>query len=864
MRWMAAALMAAAVVGAARVSFAAIVVGQDPVNGGVTLVRGNTLADVYVDAKDAAVAGIAAGELADDVERVTGRKLRVVHEASQLGANAVIVGTIGQSALVDQLIAAKKIDVSDVKGQWETFKVAVVDHPVANVDSAVVIVGSDRRGTAYGVFDVSEAIGVSPWYWWADVTPEHRDLLVISPGMEKAGPPSVKYRGIFINDEDWGLRPWASKTFDPQLGNIGPKTYAKVFELMLRLRLNYIWPAMHPGTTEFGQIEENYKLADQWGIVAGASHPEGMNRNNVDWPKMGLGEWRFDTNRQNMINFWEEWAKKRGPYEAVWTIGMRGVHDAPMLGPPDMAGKVKLLESAIDAQRDLLKKYVNPDIEKVPQVFCPYKEALQQYRAGLKLPDDVIICWTEDNYGWIRQLSDPKEQARKGGSGVYYHISYLGSPFSYVWINTTPPALIWEEMSKAYAYGADKLWVLNVGDIKPGEVGIDFWAKMGWDIHAYDREKLPQFLVDWASGIFGKEHAPEIAKIMDTYYRLGFARKPESLYKDPSCFSVADYGEASGRLAAYEDLMQQADALAATIPAEKKDAYFELVLYPVRMAALTNEVFVGDTFNKQYAAEKNPLANSYAGMIEGALAQIDKDTAYYNDTLAGGKWKDIMTAKGTTSPQWGFKWPTPEKVGDGKDAPALPAPEREATVAQTSNSPAFAEKDGYVSIEAEHPTRTVAKNGVQWQVIPGLGRTGDTMAVFPVTAPSVDPEKVASDAAAMEYDFTTDKSGDAAVTVYCLPTRRINDVRGLRYAIAIDHETPQVVDFNQEQEGRAWQQNVMRDAAITVTKHGAVAAGKHTLHVWAVDPGVVMDKIVIDLGGAKPSYLGPPETAAGR
>jgi hypothetical protein len=840
-------------------------IGHEDSAGAVKLVLGSSVADIYVDAKDAKVTNTVAGLLAEDVERVTGKKPKVVNDATPLGANAVIVGTIGSSALVDQLISSGKIDVSDIKGQWECYKLQVVDKPLPNVSSALVIVGSDRRGTAYGVFTLSEAIGVSPWYWWADVTPLHQDALVVKPAAVKDGPPSVEYRGIFINDEDWGLQPWAAKTFETDFKDIGPKTYARVFELMLRLKLNYIWPAMHDCTIEFGKVDANIKTADDWGIVAGASHPEGMNRNNVDWAKLNKGDWRFDTNSANMISFWEEWAKKRGPYEAVWTIGMRGIHDSPMLPrEAPMETKVKLLEGALDAQRDLLKKYVNPDITKVAQVFCPYKEALDQYRAGVKVPEDVILCWTEDNFGYIRQLSDPNEQKRSGGTGVYYHISYLGSPFSYVWLNTTPPALIWEEMSKAYAYGADKLWVLNVGDIKPDEVGMQFWSKLGWDIKSYQRENLPTYLNDWARAIFGSAHADEIAAVMDKYYRLGFARKPESLYRNPTAFSAANYHEAEVRLAEYQKLTADAEAINDKLPKERRDAYFELVLYPVRMAALTNQIFIGSTLSKFYADQQNPLANSYADSVEKAQARVDSETAHYNNELAGGKWKNIMTARGTTSTTYGFRWPQVTRVSTTNDQPAikLPAPPVAPSVGA---SPTFVENDRYVSIEAEHPTRNTARNGAQWQVIPGLGRSGDSVAVYPMTVPSIDPASIAAQAPLLEYDFTSTSQGQAKITTYCLPTRRINATRGLRYAIAIDDAQPQIVDFNVVTESDPrWSQNVMRNASIDSTAHTIAVAGKHTLKVWMVDPGVVMDKIVVDFGGANDSYLGPPESLAQR
>jgi hypothetical protein len=795
-------LMAA---GAAQAASLSELVGQQPGGGGFAICANGAVAQVFVDPGDAKLVNIAAGLLCDDIERVTGRRPELVTDAAKVTGNAIIIGTAGRGSLVDKLL-----DTRDLVGQWETYKIAVSG-------DRMVIAGSDRRGTAYGVFDLSQSIGVSPWYWWADSTPVHREAIYVRSGKVKEGPPSVKYRGIFINDEDWGLEPWAAHTFETTQGNIGPKTYAKVFELILRLRGNFLWPAMHPVSTEFGRIAENIKLADDWGIVMGASHTEAMNRNNVLWPREGTGPWRYDTNRANVLAYWEAWAKLRGPYEAVWTLGIRGVHDSAMLGPPSIPAKVKIVENAIADQRDLLRKYVNADLTKVPQLFAPYKEVLELYQQGMKVPDDVTLLWTDDNYGYIRQLSTPVEQQRSGAAGIYYHISYLGHPRSYVWLNTTPPGLIWEEMSKAYDYGANRVWVLNVGDIKPGEIGMDFWMRLGWDIHAYDRTNIPQFLVDFARREFGAELGPEIAEVLRRYYRLGFARKPEAM--DADSFSIRDFDEANRRVNDYATLLKDAQGLYGRVPTEKKDAFYELVLYPVEMCALTNDVFIKAGQGDDNSAD---------------LALINKEAKYYNDTLAGGKWHDMMTAKGTTSSTWGFKWPRPENVPVGVAA-VIP---------------------DYVSVEAEHFSRNIAREGAQWQTIAGLGREADAMAVYPTTtasAPAQGPE--------LDYDFDGLPGGKLLVTVYAIPTHRIDAGRGLRYAVAIDDETPKVIDFDAAagDNNRVWSENVIRNAVVTTTEHAVAGSGKHTLRVFMVDPGVVLEKFVVSDGPLPESELGPPE-----
>jgi hypothetical protein len=803
-------------------SAAGLPIGHEDARGAVRLVLGKTVADIYVDANDAKLVGIAAGLLAEDVERVTGTKPRVVHDPGQLGTDGVIIGSVGHSVLLDQLIAAGKIDAAGVRGQWETYKLQVVARPIPKIERALVILGSDRRGTAYGVFTLSSEIGVSPWYWWADVTPQHQDALVVKPGSLQDGPPSVRYRGLFINDEDWGLEPWAAKTFEPEQGNIGPKTYEKVFELLLRLKGNYLWPAMHPVSTEFGRIPANISLADDWGIVMGASHTEAMNRNNVLWPSEGAGEWRYDSNRTNVLAYWEQWARLRGPYEAVWTLGLRGVHDAAMLGPPDPDAKKRLVEQAIGDQRDLLRKYVNPDLGKVPQLFAPYKEVLALYQRGMQVPEDVTILWTDDNYGYLRQLSTPAEQKRTGAAGVYYHISYLGRPRSYVWLNTTPPALIWEEMTKAYEYGANRVWVVNVGDIKPGEIGLEFWLRLGWNIRAYDRQSVAHYLTDWATREFGRD-GPAVATVMGQYYRLGFARKPEAM--DNTSFTPA---EARQRLADYDSLLRQAGEIGGRLPANRRDAYYELVLYPVKACALVNHVFLGED-----AAE--------------ALKQIGVETDYYNNTLAGGKWRYMMTAQGTTNPSYRFQWPASPGTRRAETPAAAAGPE--------------------LSVNAGHFTRNLSRGGGQWLPIAGLGRQADALAVFPPTTPSItQPGRILTQSPELDYVFAAAKAGPVEVVVYAVPTHQINETRGLRYAVAMDEEKPQLVDFEQSagDTNRAWQQNVIHNASVTRTQHTLSRPGRHTLKVFMVDPGVVLEKFVVSSSPFPESEFGPPETPRSR
>ncbi|HET7625317.1 MAG TPA: glycosyl hydrolase 115 family protein, partial [Verrucomicrobiae bacterium] len=462
--------------------------------------RGGNRSVILVDTNDFAVVQVAANLFADDVRRVTGAR-PVVTNSSAGASQMVVVGTLGHNALIDSLADAGKLkDLNAIKDRWEATLWQIVEKPFPGVERALVIVGSDRRGAAYGLMQLSEKIGVSPWHWWADVPAKHHDALAIKISSPQTDAPEVKYRGIFINDEDWGLNPWASKTFDPKFGNIGPKTYEKVFELLLRLRLNYIWPAMHACSVEFASAPENIALADKYGIVAGSSHCEPMLCNNVHWNEKKQGRWNYLLNSNAIHSYWEENVKMRDQDEAVWTIGIRGIHDSSMEKPPaDIPARIRLMENVFGDQRELLNQYVTKQWGPVAQCFVPYKEVLQIYDAGLKVPEDATLVWVDDNFGYIRRLSNPAERRRPGGAGVYWHVSYYGGPHSYTWIDTTAPALMWEELHKAWENDARKLWVINVGDIKPAEIGIDYYSRLAWNPEAFPLGSQREFLQNFAA-----------------------------------------------------------------------------------------------------------------------------------------------------------------------------------------------------------------------------------------------------------------------------------------------------------------------------------------------------------------------------
>ncbi len=780
------------------------------------LVVAGKAAEILTDKDDATVVRIAAGLLAHDIEQVTGVKPNVsdVPQLAPVGF-VVIAGTLGKNALIADLIKRGKLDVKSVEGKWESYAITTVTDPFPGVTIALVVVGSDRRGTAYGLMDLSEAIGVSPWVWWADVAPLPRKNLVIPAVSFIQGTPSVKYRGIFINDEDWGIQPWAAKTFEPEVGSLGPKTYAKVFELLLRLKANYIWPAMHECTRAFNSIPENKRVADDYAIVVGSSHAEPMLFNNATEWTLPKDHWNYETHADEVKAVWEKRIQETGKYESSYTIGIRGIHDRPMQGGKTTADRVKLIERVFADQRDLIARYVNPNVESVFQIFVPYKEVLPLYQNGLKVPDDVTLVWVDDNHGYIRRLSSDEERKRRGGSGVYYHLSYWGKPEDYLWLDTTPPALIWEEMHKAYENDARAVWVVNVGDIKMSEPGMEFFLRLAWNVDAWDENSQMTFLKQWAAQNFGSENASEIAEIMDEFYRLNFCARPEHLHLTQ--FSE-NYGEIERRLDRFAKLVSRTDAIYAQLPPERRDAFYQLTVYPVRGAALANQMHLA------HDADKAMLA----------YEQIQAETKFFNEKIAGGKWRNVLSS-------------------NPRNRPALRKPDSKPQTAST-NSPSSEKEtpdaDG-IAFEAEKPSRMIAGRESTWKVIPGLGRSGDCVALLPTTAP-VDGK------AALQYEFSSPQTGEVKILVYCIPTLPLNSAHGMRYSAAIDEEASKEVSIATKEFDAAWSANVIRGAAIGSTNHSLAKAGRHTITIRPLDPGLVFDKIVVDFGHTKPSQLGPP------
>ena len=793
----------------------------------LTIVRGGQGTTIVVDADDYPVVQVSANLFAGDVERVSGHRPAVTHSLAD-AKQVIIVGTLGHSAMIDKLAASGKIkDLEQITNRWETTLLQFVEKPVPGVDRALVILGSDRRGAAYGLMRLSEAIGVSPWYWWADVPVRHQGTLEVKIPSPDIDAPGVKYRGIFINDEDWGMNPWASKTFDPGFKNIGPKTYEKVFELLLRLRLNYIWPAMHACSAEFGSAPENIALADKFGIVAGSSHCEPMLCNNVHWKEKEKGRWNYSLNRDAIHAYWEQNVKDRGADEAVWTLGIRGIHDAGMETPPtDTPGKMHVLDEVFHDQRELLDQYVSKQWGPVAQCFVPYKEVLPIYDAGLKVPDHVTLVWVDDNFGYIRRLSNPSERKRGGGAGIYWHLSYYGGPHSYTWINTTAPALMWEELHKAWENDTRNLWVINVGDIKPMEIGIDYFSHLAWNPDGFNGGAQRQFLREFVAKNLDQKSAPALTDLLMNFYRLGTVRKPELMDREwalslsPGCASQLEED--------YNNLLKREKSLSKRIPKAARDAYTETVGFPARVMGMTGLIFMTDR-----KAQLGGDSKKCAAEIEKLRTSLEMEVRQFNTTIAGGKWNRMMPGlvTGEDLTKWSsqVRWPWGEKTA--------------AKVVADKNKPPA----GQAWRDAATSDRQTARGPNHWVIIQGLGPSGQAMSLQPANLDASWKEDD-SNAPALEFDFAAKANDAGAAFIKFLPTFRIYPGMKLRVAVSVDDQSGTIVEVPgssgaENENGQIRSRAVQDNYTCARVALPGLTAGKHTLKIRAIDPGAVIDSV---------------------
>jgi len=820
--------------------------------GDFPLVSGGTAAVIVLPPEPPAVVRIAARALADDVAMVAG-----------------VTPEIRTDAPAEPTAPRVELRFApDLAGRWEAFRLTATTN-------ILTIAGSDARGLAFGIFELSRRLGVSPWHWWADVPVPRRPELRLSLGAGPVDQPAVKFRGLFINDEDWGLEPWASQTFEPEVGNLGPKTYARICELLLRLRANCLWPGMHPTTRPFHTVPGNAETADRHAIILGSSHAEPMLRNNV-------GEWKNDpklynylTNRAGVLAYWEQRVRERTRGESLFTLGMRGLHDSPIVGPRNQRERIATLEQIFADQRDLLARHLGPgDPARANQIFCPYKEVLDDYLAGLRVPDDVILVWPDDNFGYVRRFATPAERARSGGLGVYYHASYLGAPLAWLWIDTLPPALIWAEMIRAYEQGARAFWMVNAGDIKNTERATEFFLDLAWHADRTDPGAPTRFLRQTAARDFGAAHAGAIADVLGRLHALNFARKTEHLQwhlpLTPYQPTALNEAEIDQRLRACAALLRDSDAIAERLPAAARDAYFQLVGYPVGVTAAANERYFRSELARADVARGRPphVNRSLAKAAEDRLAAL---TARYNHEIAGGKWRHIVRENGLAPHQWKRFQPDPTTPrpepspanvcppapADAERAPRLPAP-------ADARPGDFVERHRAVALHAGHFTaRHDLPDGAGWRVIPGLGRTGNAVTVLPSTA-LITPAAAPS----LEYRFHVTTGGPATLRVRLLPTFPLVSGQGLRLAFAVDDGPPLPLAVTTGFDTRSgnppmtdWQRRVLANATeATLQLPAPLAPGRHTLRLVAVDAGVVVDKIVLEFAPPPPSYDGPAET----
>jgi hypothetical protein len=841
-------------------------VEMSPRSDSFGIVRDRTAAAIYVDTNDWPGVVRVAKDLQADIQRVSGIVPTLVSRPEQAGKYVIVVGTVGRSTALNQLVREKKIDVSEITGKWEASVVQIVPRPFPGVESALVIAGSDKRGTIYGVYDLSEQIGVSPWYWWADVPPKHHDTLSAKTGRYVQGPPAIQYRGIFINDEGPSLMTWARQKY----GELNHGMYTNVFELILRLKGNYLWPAMWENS--FATDDPlNAKLADEYGIVISTAHHEPMMRAWKEWQKAGNGRgtWDYSKNDAKLREFWTEGLRRTKDYEKVITLGMRGDGDEPMSETQGVA----LLEKIVADQRKIIGEIINTNVTAVPQVWALYKEVQSYYERGMRVPDDVILLWCDDNWGDIRRLPTPEERKRTGGAGIYYHFDYVGGPRNYKWLNTVTLAKTWEQMNLARNYGADRLWIVNVGDIKPLEFPIEFFLALAWNPDRWSKDRLDEFGRLWAEREFGSKYATEIADIVAKYTKFNARRKPELI--DPGTFSLENYNEADSVVAAWKAIVDQAEKISSELPAESRDAFYQLVLYPVKASAVVTELYIVVAKNRWYASHNDSRANEFAKRAR-ELFQQDADLAdYYNHTLAGGKWNHMMdqTHIGYISWQQPNRniMPRVTEITNGTTSTSSLETLNSSSTHSLANPPppttwrGFVETDGYVSIEAEHFTRNTPTTNARWEILPDHGRTASALTVFPVTAPSVQPPQ---NSPCLEYEMWLTSTGSVQVITMLSPSLNFSPDRGVRMAVSFDNEPPEILtvvpkEYTAGDRNRDWEESVRDNVRKVKSKHTIATPGAHTFKIWMVDPAVVVQKIVIDCGGVKPSYLGPPESLRG-
>jgi hypothetical protein len=818
---------------------------------GAFTIASTQVASIYIDDKDDWLVNKAASLLQNDIEMVTGKKPVIINSLSSASANTIIIGTINGSSTIQKLIAQQKIDDRSIKGKWEAFQLQTISKPLGGINNALVIIGNDKRGAAYGVFELSKQIGVSPWYWWADVPAKKKTEIFVKKGIYKFNSPSVKYRGIFINDEAPAFSGWTKEKF----GGVNHLVYEKMFELLLRLKANYLWPAMW-GNAFNDDDTLNPILADKWGIVMGTSHHEPMLRAQQEWKRYGKGAWDYTKNDTALRTFWKKGIENMGPHESIVTVGMRGDGDMPMTQGTATA----LLERIVSDQRKIIEEVTGKPASQTPQLWALYKEVQDYYDKGMRVPDDVTLLLCDDNWGNIRRLPKLTDKKREGGYGIYYHFDYVGGPRNYKWINTNNIARVWEQMHLAYEYGVDKIWIVNVGDLKPMEFPISFFLDYAYNTKKWNEDNLKDFYTQWAREQFGDEHAKQVGEILRKYSQYASRRKPELL--DEKTYDLGEFERVVGE---WKKLEAQANKINNCLAKEYKDAFFELVLHPVKAFANLHELYLNVALNHLNAKDSVLSANDYANYAKQFYKNDSLISVQYHQ-IAGGKWNHMMDQTHIGYTYW--QQPPVNKMpvlfyltnGVENDTARIVSNNAKSVKALISKSDPgnmFTEDGAIISIEASHWTKAVNSPSVKWKTIPDIGKDGDGITTFPVTASS----ELTSSSPHVEYNFYCNSKDSLKLLTYFSPTLNFHhSPNGLQFAVSIDNETPQIVSLNKEDNGDIMYNWVGNNIIIKTTNHFIDKPGKHTVKYWMIDPGIILQKLVVEFGELKPIYLGPQET----
>jgi hypothetical protein len=945
-------------------------------SGSFTISSGWRSSQMLISEKDDQGVIRAFRDLEADIKKVTGILPVLSINKIPRHSEVIIAGTIGKSPLIEDLVKSGKIRVDDISGKWESFIIQVVDKPFPGIEKGLVIAGSDKRGTIYGIYEISGKIGISPWYWWADVPARKSKDLFVSPGRAVSGEPSVKYRGIFLNDEAPDLTNWVAWKYGmvkvsskppvpPGVANYGHEFYSRIFELLLRLKANYLWPAMW--NNAFNEDDSlNAALANTYGIVMGTSHQEPMLRAQKEWDRRylkTLGSWNWTKHSDTLAKFWREGIIRNRSFESLITIGLRGADDTEM-GPGGPRANIEKLEKIVNVQRQVLSEEINPDLAKIPQLWCLYKEVQDYYNAGMRVPGDVTLLWAEDNWGNLRRVPTSGERTRPGGAGIYYHFDYHGGPRSYQWINTNPIPKIWDQMALAKQYGADRIWIVNVGHFRGYEFPIEYFVSLAWNSEAFKASDMKGFTERWVEKTFGPAYTTEIADIITKTTKYNSRRKPELL--SPSTYSLVSYREAEKVVSDFRILAEKAEQINNLLPVGMRNAFYHLVLFPAKASSIVNELYFNAGKNALYGGQGRAATNELAEKTEKLYSADTSLMGYYNRMFAGGKWNHFMDQTHLGYKTWadppensldalhltriripdtasmGISLEGSEKVWPGTGDPAvlptydvftrqeryleifnkgskpfsfsitydkpwillkdttgtistekritveidwnqLPAGTQQGIIKisgagtevkvsisvfnpilqQPGVIKGFVEAEGYVSMEAEHYTDINNTTERKWEKIEDYGNTLSGMRATTFTdAPPAVPGK---DAPSLQYGMYLFSSGEAGIRIILSPTLNFLAERDLKIGLSFDDEDPREIvivpkDFSAMNGNKDWELSVMNNARYIDLKQYIKTPGYHTLTIWMIDPGVVIEKIVIDTGGVRKSYLGPPES----